>query len=63
MSSITRFAVRDIVTGRFFAEPESMIYTNKLWEVKYFKEMPPVCEGQKVVLVDVIHKIQPYPVS
>lgn len=63
MSSVTRFAVRDIATGRFFAEPDSLVYTTNLWEVKYFKERPPVCEGQEVVLVDVIHKIQPYEVA
>jgi hypothetical protein len=63
MSSITRFAVKDVTTGRFFAEAENVVYTTNLWEVAYFKNRPPICDGQEVVSVDITHVVTPYTIT
>ena len=63
MSSVTRYAVRDVGTGRFFAEPDNILYTYDLWNVRYYDKRPAICEGQEVVLVDITHVVTPYKIT
>ena len=62
MSTVTRFAVKNLMHNKYYSSNSSYYLTENLWEASFYIKAPAILDGEKVVMVNITYEEQPYDV-